>query len=130
MTHEPRAELLLDTDRATAGLGMRSVARAARQLVFRHGPHQLEILAPEAGAQRPARFVWGQLLAGLESPCANTGIAWLDGSGAVCAETVTDEFGEFRLAAPADEGGLRIEIADAPFVCWVPPSRHESRCAS
>ncbi|MCE9635925.1 MAG: hypothetical protein K8T90_09485 [Planctomycetes bacterium] len=130
MTAPSRAELLLDTDRAAAGLGMRSAMLSPRQLVFRHGPHQLEILAPDAGAERAARFVWGQLVAGVEAPCADTGVAWLDGTGVVRSETVTDEFGEFRLAAPADEGGLRIDCADGSFVCWVPPSRRETRCAS
>ena len=127
MTRHARAELLLDTDRVSAGLGTRAVAIAPRQLVFRPGPHQLEVLAPASRAPGAARFVWGQLLSGVESPCADTGIAWLDGAGTVCSETTTDEFGEFRLAAPAEEGGLRVSAEPECFICWVPPARSDAR---
>lgn len=115
----PRAELLLDTDRAAAGVGMRSSGATPRQLVFRHGRHQVDLMTP---APRSAgRFLWGQVLAAGDAPCEGATVAWVARDGAVLGEAVADEFGEFRVAAPpTDDGVLRVGTPDGAFACAMP----------
>lgn len=130
------AELILDTDRGAAVVGMRAVGGAPRQLVYRCGAHQLDLLAaaPVAGA---AQFLWGQLVAtAVCAPCDDAQIELLDHAGSVVAGTRTDEFGEFRIAAAPAAGdveaatasvALRVDTGDAAFVCRIPPARDVAR---
>lgn len=121
MTDVPKADLLLDTGRAAAGLGMRGPGSAPRQLVYRRGVHQLDVTAPASQGKGGLRFVWGQLLASGGAPCVNARVSWLASRGEVLATAETDEFGEFRLAAQApDDSALLVGASDAAFLCQLP----------
>jgi hypothetical protein len=120
----PRAELLLDTDRAAAGVGMRSAGATPRQLVFRHGRYQLDLMAPAPRSSGPARFLWGQILQATDAPCAGATVAWLADDGSVLVEAAADELGEFSIAtSPTAQGTLRVRTQDGAFVCPLPPDR-------
>lgn len=122
MTGVPHATLLLDTARAAAGVGMRGPGSVPRQLVFRRGPHQLDVTTPQRSGRGAARFVWGQLLRDGAEPCVAATVAWLGAGGHVLAESATDEFGEFRLAAdaPAESALLVVGDGDSAFLCQLP----------
>jgi len=121
----PYAELLVDTARAPAALGQRAACAGDRQLVYRHGGLQLELMLQAGGAV--ATFVWGQLSRAVSGrPCCAARIELIDEHSGRVAESETDAFGEFSFAAPrVAEGTLAVETAAGRFLCWLAPRERE-----
>lgn len=121
------AELLFDTDRAAAVVGLRAAGGTPRQLAFRHGAHRLDLLAT-APAASDTTFLWGRLVvAEAGTPCEGADVAFAPAGGDATAEATTDEFGEFRLAAAmprarrtSASATLRVDTGDVRFVCRLP----------
>jgi hypothetical protein len=121
----PYAELLVDTARAPAALGQRAACAGERQLVYRHGGLQLELMLQAGGAV--ATFVWGQLSRAISGrPCAAARVELLDEHRGRVAESETDAFGEFSFAAPRGvDGTLAVETAAGRFLFWLAPRARE-----
>jgi hypothetical protein len=121
----PYAELLVDTAHAPGALGQRAACAGDRQLVYRHAGLQLELMLQAGDAV--ATFVWGQLSrAASGRPCGAARIELLDEDSRRVAESETDAFGEFSLAAPrVVEGSLAVETAAGRFLCWLAPRERE-----
>jgi hypothetical protein len=112
----PQAELVLDNSDAGAPDGVRCLDRDGRQLVFRHAGLQVELMLQTS---RPGPVVWGKMLqAASGEPCADARATLLDRFERSSAESRTDAWGEFCLAAAGGMGGvLRMEYGDDSFEC-------------
>jgi hypothetical protein len=121
------AELLVDTARTSVALGTRGAAVDERQLVFRHGGLQLDLLL--CGGEAAATFVWGQLYrTGSARPCEDAVIALLDEESRTVSETRADAFGEFSFAAPRlVEGAIAVRSGAVRFLCWLSPRPSAAR---
>jgi hypothetical protein len=113
----PWAELLVDTARTPAALGLRAGPGSDRQLVWRHAGLQIEVMLQAGGAA--ATFVWGRLGRSVTGrPCRSAQIELLDDDRGRVAATETDAFGEFSFAAPrVVDGTLAVETAAGRFLC-------------
>ena len=113
-----KAELVLDNAEAGVPGGVRALDGDGRQLVFRHGGIQVELMLQTS---RPGPVVWGKMFrAESGQPCAGARATLLDRLQNGAAQTRTDDWGEFCLATRGDVGGiLRVECGDDAFVCWL-----------
>jgi hypothetical protein len=128
MNAVPQAELLIDTARAAAGMGLRSAATAPRQLVYRHAGYEVDLLLQGAGPG--GAVLWGQVLSATGAACQGAEVEVTLFRGSVSGEppsdavrTVCDAFGEFRLtlAGTAADAALSVAVDGDAFVCWLPP---------
>lgn len=121
----PFAELLLDTARTPSALGRRGAAADDRQLVYRHAGLQVEVMLQPGGPA--ASFVWGRIHRATSGrACRDAEVVLLDEASRPLARAVTDEFGEFSVAAPrVVEGALSVETAAGAFLCFLTPADAE-----
>jgi hypothetical protein len=112
------AELMLDNADTGVPGGVRALDADGRQLVFRHGELQVELMLQTS---RPGPVVWGKVFrADNGLPCAGARAALLDRTQIGSADTQTDDWGEFCLATSGGVGGvLRVECDGETFVCFL-----------
>jgi hypothetical protein len=114
----PRAVRVLDNADAGAPEGVRALDGDGRQLVFRHGGLQVELMLQTS---RPGPVLWGKLFeAGSGAPCAGACVTLLDRPEQGSGECSADAWGEFCLSVKGSLGGvLRVTFGDEAFVCWL-----------
>jgi hypothetical protein len=112
------AQVVHDNGETRVAGGVRALDGDGRQLVFRHGGVQVELMLQTG---RPGPVVWGKVLredTGMPCPGARTTL--LGGAGETSAATRTDAWGEFWLATAGDpHTGLRVEYGGDEFVCCI-----------
>src|SRR6185436_2083352 len=109
------------TARSRPRLAARSVSADGRQLVYRHGGLQIDLMLQAGGPA--ATFVWGQLChTGTGRPCAGANVTYLDDHANRLTESATDAFGEFSFTAPKIvEGAIEVTAGASRFLCWLAP---------